>query len=223
MSLPPTLVQRLVDAARLSGTRGQALRTMVPLFLAVVFGVVIAQLGGKVAVGSPEGGLPEIDMPRYDGDVDRDSRQDVVDFARTAPYAGELGLGDDQSLQSGQDTVSGYGPHVRIEPVAAAHRYTPDELAAGRFIGRLINFDPEPYPRLGLGAHDTTYWWVDSSANARWRAVFFSTDPAIQPVTMPVRVEPSATWWQPLARWVAAGGVDEVWATCGADAVCRTD
>ncbi len=224
MLLPPALGPRLIDAARVSGTHGQASRTMIPILLAVVAGVVIAQLGGKVAVGSSQSELPEtIDVPHYVGDVDRDSRQDVVAFARTAPYAGELGFGDEQTLRSRQDTVSGDGPFVRIEPVTAAHRYNRDELAAGRLIGRLINFDSVPYPRLGLGAHDTTYWWVDSSANGRWRALFLSTDPAIQPVTMPVRVEPSTTWWQPVARWVAVGGVDAVWATCGADTICRTD
>ena len=223
MSLLPTLGQRPADRPLALGVHGRASQAIL-IVLAVVVGVVIAQLGGRVAVGSSEGEPPEtIDIPPYEGDVDRDSRQDVVDFARAAPYVSELGLGDEQFLRPAPDTSYTVGPHVRIEPVASAHRYSSDELVAGRFIGRLINFDSIPYPRLGLGAFDTAYVWVDSSSVGSWRAVFFSTDPAIQPVTKSVRVEPSTKWWQPLARWTGVSGVDEVWATCGAETVCRTD
>ena len=223
MSPLPPLGPRVAEATRVSGVRGQASRTIL-LVLAVVVGVVIAQLGGTVALGSSEDERPEMmDVPPYEGDVDRDSRQDVVDFARAAQYAGELGFGDEQSLRPAPDTISLDGPYVRVEPVAFANNIKADELVAGRFIGRLINLDSTAYPRYGLGAFDTVYVWVDSSAVGRWRVVFFSTDPAIQSVTRPIRVEPSARWWQSLARWVVVGGVDEMWATCGAETVCRTD
>jgi hypothetical protein len=219
----PTLDPCFAETTGTLGVRGQASRTIL-VVLAIIVGVIIAQLGGRVAIGSSENEPPEmIAIPPYEGDVDRDSRQDVVDFARAAPYANELGFGDEQSLRPPPDTISRDGPYVRVEPVASAHRYSADELTVGRFVGRLINLDPTPYPRLGLGAFDTTYIWVDSSSVGQWRVVFFSTDPAIQPVTRPVRVEPSTRWWQSLARWVVVGGVDEVWTTCGVETVCRTD
>ena len=210
----------------MSDTGGFALRTVVLLLMAVVLGVLIAQLGGKIAVGGASAGGGPADVAEvagYDGDVDRDSRQDILIVARATPYAVALGFGDEQSMQSSDDSTLAKGPHVRVEPVVAAHRYDTSELAAGRFLGRLVNYDPQPFARLGLGSLDTTYWWVDSAATGRWRSVFFSTDPAIQPVTMPVRLEASITWWQPVARWVTVGGIDALWATCGRETVCRTD
>ena len=69
MSPLPPLGPRLAEATRVSGVRGQASRPIL-LVLAVVVGVIIAQLGGRVAIGSSGDERPEvIDVPPYEGDV----------------------------------------------------------------------------------------------------------------------------------------------------------
>ena len=212
----------------MTDTRGQAVRKLFPLFLAVLAGVLLAQLGGRIMVG---GGEKKPDMPRiprFTGDVDRDSRQNVVQFARALPWVATFGAGDEQRLLVIEDGNRRYGPKARIEPLLVAHTLDRKDLAEGRFVGRIINNDDEPYSKLGLGARDTTYWWVDSAATGKWRAVFFSSDPAIQTVSMPVNVEPSSPdgshrWTQSTARWIWLDQDEKTWVSCGYTFCCRTD
>ena len=48
------------------------------------------------------------------------------------------------------------------------------------------------FENLAIGARDTTYWWADSVARGRWRAVYLSSDPAIPPVELGHEVEASS-------------------------------
>jgi hypothetical protein len=89
----------------------------------------------------------------------------------------------------------------------------------------LINRDTVPYPALAIGARDTTYWWADSVARGRWRAVYFSSDPAIPPVELDLHLERAADGQRhrssPSARWLFADEGERPWVTCGEATDCR--
>ena len=208
------------------GTSRHAAGRFVALFVAVLIGVGLAQLGGRIRMGTEQQPEPDRAPEAYGGDVDRDSRQDVIAYARTLGFADATGAGDEQRLMVVADSVPGRGPVVRVEPAVGVIVSGRDRLANGLVIARLINRDTVPYPSLGIGARDTTYWWADSVARGRWRALYFSSDPAIPPVELQLHVERAADGQRhrvpASARWLVADEGERPWVTCGPNITCRT-
>jgi len=205
-------------------TAGKAAGSLLPILAALVAGVLLAQLGGRVIVGSDNPPAPEVPIPSFTGDVDRDSRQDIVNFARALPFGESVGAGDAQPLWMATDSGAVQGAVVRIEPVFLAHEYTREELGNGRFVARMVNRDDRRYEPLGIGTRDTTYWWIDSIARGTWRTLLLSSDPAIPTVEMTTQLE--STSGQPrhvqsLARWTGVRENVAGWVTCTATAGCR--
>lgn len=114
---------------------------------------------------------------------------------------------------------------MRVEPAVGAIVADGERLANGLIIARLINRDTIPYPALAIGAHDTTYWWVDSVAQGQWRAIYLSSDPAIPPVELHLHLEQAPDGQShrslPSARWLFADEGERPWATCGEGTDCR--
>lgn len=207
------------------GTRGHTTRKIVSLFVAVLVGVVLAQLGGRVSVGADRPPRPELAPERYRGDVDRDSRHGLIAYARTLRFADATGAGDEQRLSIVADSAHDHGPLVRVEPAVGVIVAGRERLVNGLIIARLINRDTVPYPALAIGAHDTTYWWVDSVAQGQWRAIYFSSDPAIPPVELQLHLEQvsdsQSHRFSPSARWLFADEGERPWVTCGEATDCR--
>lgn len=207
------------------GTRGHARRKIVSLFVAVLVGMMLAQLGGRVRLGADQPPRTDLAPERYRGDVDRDSRQDVIAYARTLQFSDATGTGDEQRLVIVTDSGHVHGPLVRVEPAVGVDLSVREQLANGLVIARLINRDTVPYPALAIGARDTTYWWADSVARGRWRAVYFSSDPAIPPVELDLHLQQAPDGqrhrFSPSARWLFADEGERPWVTCGAGTVCR--
>lgn len=204
---------------------GHATRRLVSLFVAVLIGVVLAQLGGRIRLGTDRAPAPDPTLVMYQGSVDRDSRQNVIAYARTLQFSEATGAGDEQRLTVGADSVPSHGPLVRVEPVVGANRSRREQLATGLLVARFINHDPVPYPQLSIGARDTTYWWADSVARGRWRALYLSSDPAIPPVELELHLDqvPDAqrNGLLPSARWLFTDEGEKPWVTCSAAAACR--
>ena len=206
------------------GTRGHASLKIVSLFVAVLLGMILAQLGGSVRLGADQPPITDLPPERYRGDVDRDSRQDVIAYARTLQFSDATGAGDEQRLVVVTDSAHDPGPLVRVEPAVGVDLSAREQLANGLVIARLINRDTVPYPALAIGARDTTYWWADSVARGRWRAVYLSSDPAIPPVELDLHLmqEPDGQRhrFSPSARWLFADEGERPWVTCGAGMAC---
>ena len=206
------------------GTRGHVAGKLVSLFLGILVGVGLAQLGGRIQVGTDQQPEPNLAPDTYGGDVVRDSRQDVIAYARTLLFAEAIGAGDEQRLVAIADSVHGRAPLVRVEPAVGLMASGRELLANGLVLARFINRDTVPYPALGIGASDTTYWWADSVPSGRWRALYFSSDPAIPPVEVRLHLEQPAGGQghgrPSSARWVVADEGERPRVTCGVSTVC---
>ncbi len=133
------------------GTRRHAAGKFFILFMGVLVGVGLAQLGGRISVGTDQ--QPELVLApdAYGGDVVRDSRQDVIAYARTLLFSDATGEGDEQRLVVIADSVHDRGPLVRVEPAVGLMVSGRERLANGLIIARFINRDSVPYPALGIG------------------------------------------------------------------------
>ena len=119
------------------GTRGHTTRKIVSLFVAVLVGVVLAQLGGRVSVGADQPPIPDLAPEKYRGDVDRDSRQAVIAYARTLQFSDATGAGDEQRLVIVADSVNDHGPIVRVEPAVGVDVSGREQLVDGLVIARV--------------------------------------------------------------------------------------
>ena len=112
-----------------------------------------------------------------------------------------------------------------MEPAVGVDLSAREQLVNGLVIARLINRDTVPYPALAIGARDTTYWWADSVARGRWRAVYFSSDPAIPPVELGLHLQQAPDderhRFSLSARWLFTDEGEMPWVTCGAGMACR--
>lgn len=207
------------------GTRGFATRRLVLLFVAVMVGVLLAQLGGSVRVGDDRPAEPELIPEQYGGDVDRDSRLEVISYARTLRFSGATSAGDEQRLIVAPESLHVRGPLVRVEPAIGLNASARPHLTGGLVIARFINRDTVSYPAMAIGPLDTTYWWVDSVAQGRWRGLYLSSDPAIPPVELDLHLdhvpEGRPPGSPPSARWLFADEGERAWVTCGAATACR--
>lgn len=131
--------------------------------------------------------------------------------------------GDEQRLML-IDSRTGekrYGPLARIEAEIGGFALSRSELAQGRVLGRLINLDVMPYPKLGLGPRDTTYVWVDS-VSGRWRALLIPTNSRVSRVSTTVRFEmhPGHEHLQAHARWRWNENDEDTWVPCVRHGCC---
>lgn len=215
------------------GDQGRAARTAVLMLVAVVIGILIAQLGGRVY--QPEPGQRQATVPKFRGDLT--DRRAVLAYARGLPYDTAHGVIDEQYLTpvrvgkalAAGPVTSGEGPLARVEPMRESYLFTRVELSDGRVVARMINRDSLPYPSLALAAYDTTYMWVDSAATGRWRALYLSSHPEISARTVGLTVMrtasgPGGKWPFSLARWLSlAGGGQVPWVPCTMTGCCWPD
>lgn len=69
-----------------------------------------------------------------------------------------------------------YGPLAKIEPVIRAQAYSEEDLRRGRFIARItVPKGETAYPKYGLLAGATTYWWVRTDSAGTGGDSYFIT------------------------------------------------
>ena len=215
-----------------TAARGATRQTLVVVFLALVIGVAIGQLGGTVEL-TPE---PPLDSgpttPAFAGQIETAPRAEILSYARGLSYDQSDGAGDTQRL-----TVIDLlavppgptpGPPCRIEPMQSAADLQRDELVAGRIVARIINRDSTPYPQLALGPRDTTYWWVDSATTGQWRTLLVSSQDTILITPRSLSLvsafqDSTSRWGQALARWRWRGQDEGLWVTCTATRACLAE
>jgi hypothetical protein len=146
-------------------------------------------------------------------------------------------VGDEQRLlvydsagpacQFGDTTRScRHGPLAKIEPVIGAHERDSTVLNQGAIIARLFlrSGETEPYPKLGLVATDTTYWWIQrqSATTAISKYIRFSGDSvsATKLDTITIELHPPGTFQQALARFIWDDADEKTQGACGAGC-CR--
>jgi hypothetical protein len=101
-----------------------------------------------------------------------------------------------------------HGPLAKIEPVIGAHERDTSELNEGRIIARLFlrPGETEPYPKLGLVANDTTYWWIQrqsaTTAHSQYVRISGDTVAATSQQTIAIELHPEGTFQQALARFL---------------------
>jgi len=147
-------------------------------------------------------------------------------------YVGQLRFdenyyaGDEQRLAVGRYPDAHYGPLVKIEPEIGNYRLSEEALHQGRIIARMINRSDEPYPKLGIAAHSTTYWWAQLGADsATNRSVMISVDAKgaiISRAVRPLYFERHRDGYQPgpQARWIWSDDDEQGWSACGSSC-CR--
>jgi hypothetical protein len=142
-----------------------------------------------------------------------------------------LAVGDEQRLMvvdsgagprcHGGDTTLAcrYGPLAKIEPVKGAETYSDTALAQGRIIARMFlrPGETESYPKLGLVAGDTTYWWVSTTKDSSYFVHPESGDSNLVPTGRGLdrEVHPPGTFQQALARWVWVENDEKANGPCG--------
>lgn len=186
-----------------------------------VIGLLAAGSGGTVATPHSEGShesANRVERPRELGrPFNLASREEILDAARATPFDARRGAGDQQRLIVGECTDDcRYGPLADIQPAKGVHTQSEQELATGRFVGRMINHGPEAYPSLNLGAGDTTYVWVDK-ADGAWRAILVPSSSGGTLVEKGVTFETHVIqepWAQPGARWLLNGNRGVPWFSC---------
>ena len=160
--------------------------------------------------------------PKFGRDIENVPRAEVITYAQSLSYVRTVGHFDRQPLLSGPCTTTTcpYATTASIEPVQGSHLIRPDDLRSGRIIARIVNEGDGRYSHVGLGARDTTWWWVDYR-NGRWRSVFIpftATDTLVRRGTIYHR---HPGWQHSLARWVT-GSVAEGWGTCKPGGCCES-
>jgi len=173
--------------------------------------------------------------PRF-SDPDSVSRDSILAYARSLVFDTNYGAGDRQRLMVGTTCppwVTGgdctYGPLAEIQPQVGSYRI-PDSatLAAGWIIARIITVDSQ-YPKLGLWAGDTTYWWVDGHGPAQLRSVLVPSDTARALVHRDtLELHPVSAiggnkyeWRQAIARFQWTDTDEQLWGTCTNGACCK--
>ncbi len=131
---------------------------------------------------------------------DSASRLQILSYARSLSYAEFHGSSDTRRLSPSCRGCK-TGPIATIQAQAGIHLMSSEDLGKGRIIGREINEDTVSI--RGLGAHDTSYVWVDSTETG-WRAVVVPSRLDLPMVESPMvyKRHPDLRWRQPLARWV---------------------
>jgi hypothetical protein len=112
-----------------------------------------------------------------------------------------------------------YGPLAKIEPVKGAHTYADSVLEEGRIIARMFlrPGETEPYPKFGLVAGDTTYWWVSITKDSSYFVHPVSMSDSLVPVRRPLErnPHPDGSFQQALARWVWSEDDEKANGNCG--------
>jgi hypothetical protein len=93
-------------------------------------------------------------------------------------FSRDLEPGDRKALLVGHYPDSArYGPLATVVPELHSYEGSLGTLKYGKIIAKVVNESAEPYPKLGLAPHGTTYWWVqyDSSTGSGF-SVFIPVD-----------------------------------------------
>jgi hypothetical protein len=147
-------------------------------------------------------------------------------YLRTLQFVPDSEAGDRQALLVGHYPGSAsYGPIATISPEIHANEGSIRDLKYGKVIARIVNEGDQPYPKLGLLAHATTYWWVQydsTSSGVHSKSVYLAVNAdsniaSIQSVADSLEVvryhrmyHPS----QPTARFLWRNDDEDSWGTC---------
>jgi hypothetical protein len=166
------------------------------------------------------------------GGIDAASDTVFGNYVRSLQFVSDPEAGDHRPLLVGSYPDSArFGPLATIAPERHAYKGSVSDLKTGRIIARIVDEGAEPYPKLGLLPHTTTYWWVQYDAAAptdtiRTRSVFVTLDTnshivgrrngklEIHDTHISFRVD------QALARFVWVDKDDDAWGSC-AGVCCR--
>jgi len=198
--------------------------------VAVALLLCLACESSEVPAEPPPTPAPQFSNP------DSVSRDAILAYARSLVFDTNYGAGDKQRLMVGTTcppwAMGGdctYGPLAMIQPQVGSYRI-PDSatLAAGRIIARIITVDSQ-YPKLGLWAGDTTYWWVDGHGPTQLRSVLVPSDSShalvhrdtleIHPVGMIAGY--AYQWKQAIARFEWKDSDEQLWGTCSNGGCCK--
>lgn len=200
-------------------------RTLQFAVIAVTAGGLVAWIAGNSGKASlhDEAAVEATESGEGSLLFDRSSREEILAVARATVFDVRYGTGDQQRLMVGEcpDNCR-YGPLVEVQAAKNGHELSESELAAGQFVGRIINHDVEPYPRLNLAGQDTTYVWVEK-ADGKWRAVYVPATPGATLIEKGISIESHTQepWRQSGARWVSPGGSEVPWFICTELGCCK--
>jgi hypothetical protein len=158
----------------------------------------------------------------FTGDPRLVPRESLVTYAQRLPYDTIPGLGDQQRLMLDPPCpgTCRYGPLALIEPVVGTP--APD-IVTGRMylIARLVNKDTIPYPKLGMPASGTAYWFVYRTDAGELRARIVAAPTASPMLDGPVDLEiHDRRFTRMTARWHWSDDDEGGWGSCVRNGCC---
>jgi hypothetical protein len=158
----------------------------------------------------------------FRGDPLQVPRESLLVYAQPLRYDTVPGVGDQQRLMLDPPCpgTCRYGPLARIEPVVGAPA---SQIEAGRMylIARFVNQDTIPYPKLGMPAGGTAYWFVYRTDGGELRArivTALTTEPVLDgPVTLETHDQ---RFTRMTARWSWSDDDEGGWGSCVRNGCC---
>lgn len=216
-----------------------------------VFMLIVAGCGGQAPPRRPPPppSRPSLPPPTkapaavqgaFKGRIDTATRAQILTYAHALAFDSSSGASDIQRLEiSGPNGGPHYGPLVRIEPEFGAVGLTRGELAEGRIVARMVNYDKRAYPKLGIPPHGTAYFWMDSTATGQWRAIYIpdnKTGALLKRVTEthtpksgpPIRdsvivhLNPDSIF-RSRAKWLWSNADEGTWTSCTMTGCCYSN
>lgn len=124
------------------------------------------------------------ETPTLSGNIDSVSDTTFAAYIRKLTFVEDRESGDRQGLLLGRYPDSArYGPVATIQPESHSNDGSVADLRLrGKVIARMQveSIGAQPYPKLGLRAGTTTYWWVQLNPGdtvTTGRSVFITVDP----------------------------------------------
>lgn len=185
------------------------------------------------------------DVPNaFTGKIDDATRTQILAYAHALQFNASPGASDVQQLQV--DSPPGKlhpGPRVRIEPEVGAVGLTRKELGEGRIVAVMVNYSNRAYPKLAIPPRGKAYFWMDSTATGKWRAIYIPDDPhrplrtrvtATRIVTVPggatdtlrdsviVHVNTDSIF-RSRAKWLWSKADEGTWTSCTMNGCCYSN
>ncbi len=144
-------------------------------------------------------------------------------------FSQDAGSSDQQRLLVGSYPSGHYGPLATIQAESTTVTLTLAQLDSGRVIGRILNQDPDSYPKFGFMPHSVTYWWVDRRGKdtTGWRSVMISMDSASRRVlniserALIVETHYEYLYQRALARFLWSDRDEQLWVSCTSSGCCK--
>ena len=192
---------------------------------AALLGALVTGLGGCLTPtkNEPAGGDTLVVRSfGFTGDPSLVARESLLTYARPLPYDTVPGVGDQQRLMLDPPCpgTCRYGPLARIEPVVGSPA---SGIEPGRMylIARFVNQDTVPYPKLGMPAGETAYWFVYRTVAGELRARVVTAPEASPVLDGPVALEThDQRFTRMTARWLWSDDDEGGWGSCVRNGCC---